>query len=96
MTKKQRLLGKIVELLKEKGATETNKLKHDIYLLRSRYSDDDDAWYGKIETLWLGSDGTPMCYIWRWGVGFDEEVSTLTYTNLEFVHEYLVKGYVVQ
>ena len=96
MTKKERLLGKIVELLKEKGATETNKLRHDIYLLNRGIRDSYLAWYGKIETLWLGSDGTPMCYIWRWGVGFDEEVSTLTYTNLKFVHEYLVKGYVVQ
>ena len=96
MTRKQRLLKKIAELLEERGATESCKLEHDIYLLRSRYTEGHDAWYGKIETLWLGRDGTPMCHIWYWGTGSDEPVGNLTCTNLEFVHEYLVKGYVIQ
>ena len=96
MTKKQRLVEKIRKFLEERGATESNKLEHDIYLLRPRYGDDNRAWYGELETLWLGKDGTPMCHIWYWGTGGDEPVGNLTYTNLEFVHEYLVKGYVVQ
>ena len=96
MTKKQKIIERIKNLLSEKGATETNKLEHDIYLLRSRYTEDHDAWYGKIDSLWLSADGTPKCHIWYWGTGEDEDVSTLTYKNLEFVEEYLVKGYVIQ
>lgn len=96
MTKKQKLLEQIKNLLMEKGATVANKLVHDIYLIRSHYVEDDDAWYGKIETLWLADNGTPKCHIWYWGMGEDENVSALTCTNLEFVKEYLVKGYVTQ
>ena len=92
MTKKQKLIEQIKNLLREKGATVANKLVHDIYLIRSH----NDAWYGKIVALWLADDGTPKCYIWYWGTGEDENISTLTYKNLEFVKEYLVKGYVIQ
>ena len=96
MTKKQKLIEQIKNLLMEKGATVANKLVHDIYLIRSRYIEDYDAWYGKIETMWLADDGTPKCHIWYWGIGDDVDISTLTYTNLGFVKEYLVKGYVIQ
>lgn len=96
MTKKQKLIEQIKNLLREKGATIANKLVHDIYLIRSRYTEDHDAWYGKIEALWLADDGTPKCHIWYWGTGEDENISALTYKNLEFVKEYLVKGYVIQ
>lgn len=96
MTKKQRLLQKIKNLLAEKGATENNRLEHDIYLLRSHYADDNNAWYGKIQSLWLANDGTPKCHIWYWGMGVDNDLNALTYTNLGFVLEYLVNGYVIQ
>lgn len=96
MTKKQRILQKIKSLLAERGATEDNRLVHDIYLLRPHYTNDDNAWYGMIQSLWLASDGTPKCHIWYWGTGADEELNTLTYNNLGFVLEYLVNGYVIQ
>lgn len=92
MTKKQKLVEEIKSFLKASGG----RVEHDIYLLRPYYKNDADAWYGKITEMWLDKDGTPKCLIWYWGTLCTEDISTLTSTNLGFVHEYLTKGYVIQ
>ena len=95
MTKKQKLIARIKELLIEKGANESNKLEHDIYLIDYRRRN-GDPWYGKITDVWLDKDGNAKCHVWYWGTECVEDISTLTCTNLGFVLEYLTNGYIIQ